>query len=159
MANVKDIDLGWKRIKEELALAKNSFTKIGVQVNTKHEPSDKGSRPKKTVDMVVIAASNEFGTKTIPARPSLRTAFDENKHEINALIKDEYSKILKGESTVKKSLALVGEFMEAKIKKKITEIRTPPNAVSTIKRKKSSNPLIDTGQFRASIRHVEEINK
>jgi len=56
------------------------------------------------------------------------------------------------------ALSEVGEWMTAKTKAKIRGLKSPPNAASTIKRKKSSNPLIDTGQMINSIQHVEHIN-
>lgn len=160
MADVLDIDLGWKRILKELSLAKNSYTKVGIQAGAKHNPSSKGSRPKTTVDMTIIAMANEFGapSKRIPARSFLRSTYDESLSKINELVEDEYTKILDGKSTVEKSLGLLGEVLQARVQTKITKIRTPANKEQTIKRKGSSNPLIDTGQLRGAIRHVEFIN-
>ena len=42
--------------------------------------------------------------------------------------------------------------MQAAVQAKIVEVKTPANAISTVVNKKSSNPLIDTGHMRQSIR-------
>lgn len=156
---VEDIDLGWNAILKDLKLMEGSYTKVGIQEGEKYESSDKGSKTKGGADMVVVAAANEFGTETIEERSFLRSSYDENKAVLNTVIEKELDKILKKESNVKKSLGLIGEWMQSKIQRKITTLRDPPNKPSTIKRKGSSNPLIDTGQMRASVRHVEKIGE
>ncbi len=144
--NVKDIDLGWKKIKKEIGLLNKSYTKIGIQ-------STAGSEDGVTIAM--IGLYNEFGTKGIPARPFMRSSFAENKKQVEKIKASQYAKILAGKQTVKRALGLIGEFMVGKVKLKITSLRTPKNADFTIRIKKSSNPLIDTGRMRASIKHVE----
>ena len=37
------------------------------------------------------------------------------------------------------------------VRREITDLRTPPNAPMTIARKRSSNPLIDSGRMRQEI--------
>jgi hypothetical protein len=48
----------------------------------------------------------------------------------------------------------MGQLAEGHVKQEITDLRTPPNAESTIRAKGSDNPLIDTGALRQSIRYV-----
>ena len=154
---VHDIDHGWKRIKKELHLAKNSYTKVGIQ-------HDAGKN--EGVSIAEYAANNEFGVpeRYIPARPFMRSAFDMSRNKIKKIQTSQYDKILQGHSTVKKSLAILGEYMEGQVKKRITDIKTPKNKLSTILAKSNyrkpykTNPLIDTGMMRASVRHVEVIN-
>lgn len=150
MAAVKDIDLGWKRIKGELKLIDKSYTQIGIQ-------KDAGTENGQSI--AAIGAYNEFGTGNIPSRSFMRSTFDEQRTKIKAIIEHQYSRILKGEITVKKALGLIGEYMEGEVKKKITTLKTPPNDPRTIAMKGSSNPLIDTGRMRASIRHIEVLKK
>lgn len=161
MAGVLDIDLGWSRILKELSKTKNSYVKVGVQEGDMHKPSDKGSKPKTTVSMATVAMANEFGapSKGIPARSYLRSTYDESLSEIGVLVEAEYLKILEGKRTAEKSLDLLGEVLQKRVQSKITKLRDPPNKPATIKRKNdSSNPLIDTGQLRNSIRYVTFIN-
>lgn len=150
MHEIKDIDLGWRRIKKELKLIDKSYTQIGVQKDAGEEDGQ---------SIAAIAAYNEYGTDNIPSRSFMRSTFDEQQVKLKAVIKKQHSLILKGERTVKRSLGLIGEYMEGAIKKKITDLKTPPNKPATIRAKGSSNPLIDTGRMRASIRHVEVLKK
>lgn len=165
--NVRVIDRGWKRIKEELRKADNSFTKVGFPLGA--EVGKKRRNPKKKVQfagkeryrsisqVAEIAAYQEFGTEFIPARPFMSTSFDESQVELTELKKKLYDKILEGRLTTERALVILGEFMSNKTKRKIKDITSPPNRPSTIKRKGSSNPLIDTAQMINSVTHVEVV--
>ena len=63
-------------------------------------------------------------------------------------------KVLSGEMTMQTLLEQMGNLAEGHVKQEITDLDTPPNAQSTIDRKGSSSPLIDTGALRQSIRYV-----
>jgi len=145
---MKIIDLGWNRIISELKKADKSYTKVGVQ---------EGAKSKDMSDLVIVAAANEFGTKRIPERSFIRSTFDEQKRTLYPIIEKQYDKVLAGSATVKLALSFIGMFLVAKTQQKIVDTHTPPNAPSTIRRKGSSHPLIDTGQLRQSIRNVEVI--
>jgi len=159
----KIIDRGWNRIIREVRKADNSYTKVGLpQEGEVKEGTKTGSGNEPIIQMselVTVGAVQEFGApkKNIPARPFIRTTYDENREKINNLVLNEYEKIVDGSSNVKRSLGLIGEWLKAKTQAKIRAIRTPPNAPTTIAKKGSSNPLIDTGQMVQSIQHVEVI--
>jgi hypothetical protein len=146
---VLDIDRGWKRIFKSIDRLDGSFTKVGIQQGT---PSNTPG-----VDMVSVAASNEFGTSSIPARPFMANAFEKNKNALYELTKAQYNKVLKEEVGVSQALGLIGEWYQARIQNEITMGSFAPLSLSTILAKGSSKPLIDTGQLRTSIRHVEVI--
>lgn len=149
---VVDVDRGMAEIKREIELMHNSYVMIGFQQGSVTHSQTKGDREKKGgLSMPEIAAANEFGTDKIPARPFMRTSFDENKQRINKAIQTEYIKITEGKSTVRKSLTAIGVFMVDQIKMKIRAIHTPPNSPRTIAIKKSSKPLIDFGQMIQSV--------
>ena len=150
-SGVIDKDLGWDRIKREMAKAKGSCTKVGILAADAEEQYEDGT------DLVTVAAVNEFGTDDIPERSYLRSATDEEMNKVNRIIAGELDKIHRGTSTVEQSLGRVGEYMASKVRQKIVAIQNPPNAPATIARKKSSSPLIDTGQLRQSIDHEETI--
>lgn len=153
MVAVADVDKGLKRIQKELALIEKSYVLVGFQAGTTTKTQQKGTRTKKSgLSMPEIAYINEYGTKTIPARPFMSTSFDENREKINNFIQTNFDKILIGETTVSKSLGLLGIAMVGLIQKKIREIRSPPNSPRTIKIKGSSKPLIDFGQMIQSVR-------
>lgn len=140
-----------KKIDQIEQLSK-SYVIIGFQENSTTKSASKAGRKKEAgKSMAQIAAENEFGTKQIPARPFMSTAFDQNKEKINKAILAEYDKIVDGDSTIKKSLQLIGLLMKDFIQLRIRQIRTPPNSRKTIMEKKSSKPLIDFGQMIASV--------
>ncbi|NJR73244.1 MAG: hypothetical protein HC773_05230 [Scytonema sp. CRU_2_7] len=143
------IDRGWNSIRSNLRHANGSHTKVGIQQGST------SSKDGKVSDLVMIAAANEFGTSTIPSRPALRQAFDNNRSQLSSVTQQAYDKMITGMMDSKAALGLIGEWMSDRMKRQITALRTPPNAPATIARKKSSNPLIDTGQYRNSISHVE----
>jgi hypothetical protein len=157
--SVTDRDLGWKRIKKSWGELEGSFTKVGVQAGAIYENRQIAGGDAGTAfsDLVTIAAANEYGTKRIPSRPFMRNAFDQNQGGLREIKLKAHSDLLTGKRTTKKALALIGTWFEAKVKLSIKNMLSPPNAPSTIKRKKSSHPLIDTGQLIQSIRHVEVV--
>lgn len=152
MAAFREIDHGWNRIKRELKFMDDSYTKVGIQQGEVHK-SERGELS----DMVVIAAANEFGTKTIPPRPFMKNAFDGNQGGIFAVTKKMYSDVVQNKRSVKNALGVMGEFLATKIKTEIRNLKVPPNAPSTVKRKGSANPLIDTGQMVQTVSHVEVV--
>lgn len=90
---------------------------------------------------------NEYGTINIPARPFFRNAIAKNKQKwIGA-----FQNFAKKAQDCESAMEMLGEIASGDIKDSITSLNTPPNAPSTIKKKKSSNPLIDTGLLRNSI--------
>ena len=102
----------------------------------------------------VYASANEFGTRDghIPERSFIRSAIDMNAPQINRRADEVWAQIMDGAITMNAGLGLMGEFIQRLITTRITELKMPPNAESTIARKGSSNPLIDTGRMRQSIR-------
>ena len=101
----------------------NSFVLVGFQEGSVTKSQVKGNRRKSAgKSMPTIAAENEFGTKYIPARPFMRTSFDENRGLIQEFIDNEYEKVLGDASTVKRSLNAIGIFAVGLIQQKIRAI-------------------------------------
>ena len=94
-----------------------------------------------------VARYNEFGTINIPMRPFFRNAINKNIKKWYATLQNAINQ----NATPSKALSIVGEVARADIIQSITDLRTPPNAESTIKQKKSTNPLINTGLMRRSV--------
>ncbi|MGL4545197.1 MAG: hypothetical protein ACRCUU_06490 [Plesiomonas sp.] len=86
----------------------------------------------------------------IPARPWLVPGVESATPELTRIIQ---SGITAGEN-VDTILNKVGLNAQAAVQMYMTELRTPPNAPSTIAQKGSDNPLIDTGALRASVTYV-----
>lgn len=147
--STKEMDKGYKKFTEQVERMKEEpFIKVGILA----EEADKVKT--KDINLAGIAAVNEFGTTDgrVPARSFIRSTMDEKKQYFVNLTKRALTQILFGADIVK-SMNIIGLGISKEIQKKITDIRTPPNAPSTVRRKGSSNPLIDTGRMRASIRH------
>jgi hypothetical protein len=163
VAEVEVIDLGLDAIIRETRRYVNSYVKVGFP--TGGTASDEGSE---SFDEVVqIAAVHEFGAPSvnIPERSFLRSAFDEDKRRIDSLLADGYLDTLAGKSNARQALGKIGEWFAARVKRKITAIKSPPLAPRTAAAKarkgKGSgvpNPLIETGQMRASVQTKVVIN-
>ncbi len=95
-----------------------------------------------------------FGSKStgphvikIPPRPWLDVGVATGERE--------YAKIIKESAAKGKNLSFalekVGVVAAGKVKEYMIELKTPPNAPSTIRKKGVDNPLIETGQLMQSV--------
>ena len=103
-------------------------------------------------DICDIAAWNELGTVHIPARPFLRQSVADNVSKINSFLQSKKKDLVRGVSA-EQVLKEIGIFQKDLIQEKITEGNFTPNAESTVKKKGSSKPLIDTGRMRQSVNY------
>lgn len=134
---VRDSDPGFRKFRRQLKGGPNAVN-IGLF-------GEQGS------DLVIYAASNEFGTEIIPERSFLRSTVDEKRREFGKFIDKNKVLIVQGPLQRRQVLARLGLFAEKEIVMKIDRGPFVPNRPSTIARKGSSKPLIDTGRMRASI--------
>ena len=104
-------------------------------------------------DICDVAAWNELGTANMPSRPFLRKSVDENEQKINNFLKSQKRSLLGGASA-DQILKEIGIFQKDLIQEKITEGSYEPNAASTVAKKGSNKPLIDTGRMRQSVNYV-----
>lgn len=85
----------------------------------------------------------------IPARPWLEPGVQSASQAIIEEIQDG----LESDKPMDTILEAIGVVASGAVKVYMTELKAPPNAASTIRKKGSSNPLIDTGAMRASVNH------
>lgn len=104
-------------------------------------------------EVATVAVYNELGTSTIPPRPFLRPSMVENVSTLSQICLDATKSILDGSEPFLE-LSKVGEWSSLKVKDKIIEVSSPSNAVSTIVKKGSSNPLIDSALMVNSVTYV-----
>lgn len=117
---------------------------LGPKAHSKHRGSE--------VTTADVAGFQEFGTETIPKRPFVSGWFDAvGKAGLPAILKDAAKKFLAGQIDGPKYVKLLGNYGVGGIQKLISAGIKPALAESTIKRKGSSKPLIDTGVLRASV--------
>lgn len=143
--SVKVRDLGYERAMRETRELDRLTVTVGVQAD--EGADDDGVR---NVDK---AFWNEYGTRRIPERSFMRSAFDENETELTATIQRLWSGALAGKLTAERAARLLGQMHEDHVKRKVRTGPFDPNAQSTVDAKGSSRPLIDTGQMVNSIRY------
>lgn len=102
-----------------------------------------------------IASQHELGLG-VPERSWLRDWVDENRAQIQEDLRRAMRLVLLGRMTKEQAVSLLGVKYVGEIQARISAGIDPANAPSTIARKGSSTPLIDTGQFRSAITHVLE---
>lgn len=113
-----------------------------------------GGKKQKPHHVATVAAWNEFGTRRngkqhVPERPFMRQAIKAANDDLTEIL-------IQGIDAKKMILdpitaGRMGLAMQNHIQRRITTLRDPPDAPSTIERKGSSNPLIDTGFMRQSV--------
>lgn len=129
------------------SLLQDRAVKVGVLRGTgPHPNSEEG------LSIAQILAFNEFGTPTIPERPVIRFTLRNSRKRYRAVLTKLFRKVLNGKMRDTVALGTFGELVQTDVQLRILNLRTPPNAPSTIKLKGSSNPLIATGVVRQSIR-------
>ena len=134
-----------QRFFRELAELKDLEVRVGFQRGDASEEDG--------TDMCDVAAYNELGTDHIPARPFIRQSVDDNESKINSFLKEEGKGFTQGKYA-EQILKEIGIFQKDLMQDKITSGSFEPNAASTIKKKGSSKPLVDTGRMRQSVNYV-----
>jgi len=167
-------------ILKNLKVLDTSFTKVGFP---KESPPGKPSKqtdkePLSSMsEVALIAFWNEYGTDTIPARPFMSLAYYKHLEGLKKVRDQVYLKVIAGEISVEHALAIMGEWLSAKVRSTIREVTSPPNAPSTIRKKNAAllrrtssakkeanpligttaHPLIDSAQMLNSVTHVEVV--
>lgn len=121
---------------------------VEVTVGVHSEEGSQSTKGGKTV--AEIATINEFGLG-VPARPAI-TGWADSKTDAVEILRDAIAKGLKARRKIGASLDRVAQAWAGEIQARISAGIPPKNAESTVKKKGSSKPLIDTGQYRSSIR-------
>jgi hypothetical protein len=85
----------------------------------------------------------------IPARPWLEPGVASATPEVLLTIQDG----MEAGQSMDQILETVGVVAAAAVKVYMTDLKTPPNAASTVRKKGSNNPLIDKGHLRAAVTH------
>jgi hypothetical protein len=142
--SIIDKDLGLNAILKEL----KALDKMAVKVGVTEDAGDHDG-----VSVAEYAAYNEYGTSTIPSRPFIRGWLDNKSENIKTTIDKIGGKVRDGKWTAEDAIKRLGEFAQDGIKSYIRNGDFESNARSTVQRKGSSKPLIDTGTMRNSVRY------
>lgn len=146
MPGVKDRDHGYKGLLNRVyGTATPPVIKVGILARDGDAAYDDG------VTVLEVAMWNEFGTDKIPERSFLRAWFDDNRDRCRIAVRKMLEQVVTGKYTREQAMQLVAQRFVGEIQKRIAQGIPPANAPSTIARKGSATPLIDTGQLRSSI--------
>ena len=121
----------------------NNLVEVGIMKESKYPNGER-------LQVAEVAFRQEYGTRNIPERSFIRSTFHQNDN-FKDLSNRLAAGLMKGTIKTEQALGILGQTSVQEIQKTIRELRTPPNTKETIKRKGSSNPLIDTGLLINSI--------
>lgn len=142
--------LAAKVLELQRRLEKNSRTLVGL-------PKAAGTY-ENGAPIAVIGAVQEFGSADgrIPERSFLRVPLRANQDLFVRIMKELLPKVASGEMTMRNMLDMIGQRAVAVSQEAISDGIAPANAASTVARKGSSKPLIDTGFLRQNITYMIE---
>lgn len=108
--------------------------------------------------LAVIGAVHEFGSADghIPERSFLRVPLRAAQDEIAAIFKNQLHLVVDSSLTARQLMEQVGARGAAISQEAISGGIAPGNKASTVARKGSSTPLVDTGRLRQSITYKVE---
>lgn len=108
--------------------------------------------------LLEVAAVHEFGAPRagIPARSFIRATIDERTEDIARLERVMLAKVVAGDIELKPALDAVGAKVAGWIQQRIAAGIDPPLSPATVAKKKSSTPLVDTGQLRSAVSWLVE---
>lgn len=144
-----DRDKGYERLVPAL------FGLDGANLSVEVGIIDDGPALDGGASLAEIAAVQEFGSSDgrIPARPFLRTTFDGRKGLLRAAVSAALRRAIDGTLplTAEGILGAAGDALAGAVRETISAGIGPANAPSTLRRKRGSTPLIDTGRLLAAI--------
>lgn len=145
-SKVIDKDTGWSAFFSRVAKMKGAHAKVGILAEGAGAEEEEGS----PLTVAQIAGILEFGTEDghIPERSFVRSTFDEKREEMMAMSAKLVVGIVAGTMDVDRALNILGAFLSAAVKNKVTiDGVPPPNAPSTIAKKGDDKPLINTSRM------------
>jgi hypothetical protein len=100
-----------------------------------------------------IASVHEYGAPSqgIPERPFLAVTIKNHKKDYSRLNKVSAVKLVNNQTNFDSALGLLGTMAQGHVQEYVANGDFAPLQPETILRKKSSKPLIDTGQMRQSV--------
>lgn len=156
-SQVTDRDLGYGNVVEWFGDLGTPAVYVGILQDKGSEMTEEG------ITVAGYAAVNEFGSEDgqVPERSFIRSTVDEQQADYERRLKSGMGKVIDvvvkggmnaGRGEMERHLGLLGAKVSRDIQQKIRDIRTPPNAPSTLSKKyPGDNPLIHTGRMRQSI--------
>lgn len=145
-STVSDVDKGYAALVRKIGGLDRLAILVGIFEREGSAPHDDDA-----LTILEVASMHEFGTDTIPQRSFLRAWFDEHLERAREALRRLLVQALEGKITPEQAVERFGLWVKGEIQKRIAQGIPPPLAESTIEKKGSSVPLVDTGQLRSSI--------
>lgn len=153
--SVRVTDNGAGRLLGDLKALSKLTVRVGVLADgPKRTGASKADRKKgERATLLEVAAAHEFGAPAagIPQRSYIRATVDLKRAEIEKTQADLAAQVAAGKIDGRTTLARLGAYVQGLIQARIAEGIGPALKPETVRRKKSSKPLIDKGQLRSSI--------
>lgn len=148
---IKRIDRGKDRIVAQFK--ENLVAKVGFPFEDNPVHKDAHIR------VAELAVVHEYGSekRKIPSRPFMRETGKRERKKVAALMRAMYPIMLRGGMTMRQLLGRLGVFYSSEMKETIAEhgkAVLAPLKASTIARKGSSTPLLDTAGMKNAITSV-----
>ena len=118
---------------------------VTVGVHRDEKPYPDGTRVQD------VAAWNEYGTGDIPERSFIRSTMADKRKVYFRRVSVLASAAIQGTDRIPDGMVRIGNVAKSDIKRKINDIKSPPNAPATIAKKGRNDPLIDTRHLLGSI--------
>ncbi len=147
---VTSTDRGLARVAQRLA-GNGARVKVGILADApKDHPEGWAGGQGEPATLLEVAAFQEFGAPAanVPQRSFVRATVDARESEIQSA---QARQIIAGKITAGTALERLGAKIQGMMQQRIAQGIEPENAPSTIERKGSSKPLVDTGQLRSAI--------
>ena len=143
---------GLQRIIDRISASSKKSLNVGVPEGKMH--SDDGE----SLSMSALANIHEYGSpsRNIVARPFLVPALEKNQAKYAKFLASQVIPLIRGKTTIDRILGQLGMVAQADVQAYMVSGHFVPLYYTTIKRKGSSKPLIDTGQLRQSITYSIE---
>ncbi len=149
--NLTVVDHGYTALMKRVA-GLSEPASIAVGILARDAQTEDGA-----VTVLDVGTWNEFGTvgpdgrTHVPSRSFIRDWVDGNRKRAQGILKKLLQRVIAGELTEDAALEQFGAWAKGQIQLRIARGVPPPNAASTVARKGSSTPLIDTEVLRSSI--------
>lgn len=129
------------------AIAQRVRTMRGrVEIGIPSGPTEAGGG-----SIATIAAAHVFGTARLPQRDFLRPAIENALPQLRKLNAANLPRVATGEMTMDAALGQLGAAGASAVQDEIVSGNFTPLKPATIKRKKSSKPLIASGAMRQTV--------
>ena len=137
---VKDDRVGFDELQRTIRTLDRTVLEVGIF-------GDESS------EVLLYAMVHEFGAPraNIPARSFIRAGFDHYQWQITDRAVRLLQDVLSGKTSLDAYMDALGVYVVGRLQQYLIDLQTPPLKPATIRKKGSSNPLVDTGRMVQSI--------